>query len=99
MADIELVIKIPEEKYNYVKNQVAEGITNPLKICIATGTPLPKGHGNLVDMSQLDSKMYHMAFETDTDLQKWDSGCWIRYKLYEDIRDAMPVIIGAESEG
>jgi len=42
MADIEMVIKIPEEDYNFVKRQVADGITNPLKICIANGTPLEK---------------------------------------------------------
>ena len=40
MSDIELVIKIPEEKYNYIKKQVAEGIDNPLKVYIAKGTPL-----------------------------------------------------------
>jgi len=57
MADIELVIKIPEEKYNYVKKQVAEGIDNPLKVYIANGTPLPKGHGKIVDIDKLiDSK-------------------------------------------
>jgi len=39
MADIALVIKIPEEKYNYVKRQVAEGIDNPLKVYIANGIP------------------------------------------------------------
>lgn len=37
---MKLVIKIPEEDYNFVKKQVADGITNPLKICIANGTPL-----------------------------------------------------------
>lgn len=40
MADIELVIKIPEEKYYYIKKQVAEGIDNPLKEYIANGTPV-----------------------------------------------------------
>ena len=42
---MQLVIDISEEDYNYVKKQVAEGITNPLKICIANGTPKQKmGH-------------------------------------------------------
>ena len=27
--------------------------------------------------------MYHEAFETDSDMQKWESGCWIRYKMFE----------------
>ncbi len=49
MADVELVIRIPEEDYHFVKKQVSDGITNPLKICIAQGVPLPKGHGKLID--------------------------------------------------
>lgn len=49
MADVELVIKIPEEEYNFMKTQVAFGNTNPLKMRIAYGTPLPKHHGRLVD--------------------------------------------------
>ena len=49
MADIELVVKIPEEEYNYVKKQVAEGVDNPLKVIIANGTLLPKGHGRILD--------------------------------------------------
>lgn len=53
MADIELVIKIPEEEYNLIKTQVAFGITNPLKMRIANGTPLPKGHGRLIDADEL----------------------------------------------
>lgn len=35
-------------------------------------------------------KMYHEAFETDTDMQKWDSGCWIRYKLFENVIESIP---------
>jgi hypothetical protein len=37
---MQIVIDIPEEDYNFVKKQVADGITNPLKIRIANGTPL-----------------------------------------------------------
>ena len=34
-------------------------------------------------------KMYHEAFDTDTDMQKWDSGCWIRYKLFENVIESV----------
>jgi len=57
------VIDIPEEKYNYVKKQVAEGIVNPLKVYIATGTPLPKGHGRLIDADEYKEHLY--ACETN----------------------------------
>ena len=43
-----------------------------------------------IDKEKLRHAMYHEAFETDTDLQKWDSGCWIRYRLFENIVDALP---------
>lgn len=59
---------------------------------------LPETHGRLVDVDELSKKMYHDAFESDTDLQKWDSGCWIRYKLFENNRDAAQTVIEAEGE-
>lgn len=46
----------------------------------------------LIDADALEQQMYHEAFETDSDLQKWDSGCWIRYKLFEKILDAQPTV-------
>lgn len=51
---VELVIKIPEESYKATCNgymlpsdveNVVQGIKN--------GTPLPKGHGNLIDVNEL----------------------------------------------
>lgn len=59
---------------------------------------LPEKHGRLVDVDELSKAMYHDAFESDTDLQKWDSGCWIRYKLFEKNRDNAPTVIEAEGE-
>jgi len=53
-------------------------------------------HGDLIDIDKLSDAMYHEAFETDSDWQKWDSGCWIRYKLFERQRDSAPVVIPAE---
>ena len=46
----------------------------------------------LIDADALIERMYHDAFETDTDMQKWDSGCWIRYKLFENAIDDAPTI-------
>ena len=37
---MQIVIEIPEENYNHIKKQVAEGIDNPLKVYIANGRPL-----------------------------------------------------------
>ena len=38
----------------------------------------------IIDADALDEAMYHEAFETDTEMQKWDGGCWIRYKMFEN---------------
>ena len=54
---MKIVIDIPEEEYNYVKTQVKSGITNPLKMRIANGTPLPKDHGRLKDIDAFITKV------------------------------------------
>lgn len=64
MADIELVIKISEEKLSMIKNEMYCGIYDAeLYKAIANGTPLPKGHGRLIDADALDkdceSSEYH----------------------------------------
>lgn len=46
----------------------------------------------LIDADKLSQDMYHEAFETDTDMQKWDSGCWIRYKLFENVIAKQPIV-------
>ena len=63
MANIELVIKIPEEVYKaskmnstlcmldaIAKNYLIKGLIN--------GTPLPKGHGRLIDEREVYKKFY-----------------------------------------
>lgn len=46
----------------------------------------------LIDAESLRGAMYHKSFETDTDLQRWDSGCWIRYKLFQETIDEEPTV-------
>lgn len=48
----------------------------------------------LIDIDAMSHEMYHRAFETDSDMQKWDGGCWIRYKMFEQCRDNAPTIDG-----
>lgn len=46
----------------------------------------------LIDADALDKVMYNKSFETDDGRQKWNSGFWIRYKIYEEaIREAPEV--------
>lgn len=49
-------------------------------------------HGRLIDADVLGNRMYHEVFEKDTEDQRWDSGCWMRYRLFEKVlRDAPTV--------
>lgn len=86
---MQIVIDISEEDYNFVKKQVADGITNPLKICIANGTPLPK-HGRLGDLS----KIYVALNEAQIEGTPEYKGIGVAKQM---ICDA-PTIIEAESE-
>ena len=51
MANIELVIKIPEEYYKAIIEIPVKQSTADMLI-IRYGTPLPKGHGDLIDVNR-----------------------------------------------
>ena len=87
MADIELVIKIPEEDCEIMKHNVM--VSNPLcplseeemVTIVANGTPFPKGHGRLIDAGRLKE-----VFRKNTGYD------------YHDLIDIAPTIIESESE-
>lgn len=64
MADIELVIKIPEDDYDFIKRTGYN--TQSLYRAIKNGTPLPKGHGRLIDADKLQT--HFVGTEQGTDL-------------------------------
>lgn len=47
---------------------------------------------DLIDRKAFRDQMYHEAFETNTTMQRWDSGCWIRWKLFENILKKQPLV-------
>lgn len=47
---------------------------------------------DLIDRQALRSAMYHEAMEKDSKEQKWDSGCWIRYKMFTRVLESMPSV-------
>lgn len=63
MSDIELVIKIPEEIRLALINNIQlspeqKSISDSYIIhAIVNGTPLPKGHGRIVDIGQYEGKI------------------------------------------
>ena len=46
----------------------------------------------VINVDKLRAAMYHEAFEEDSDLQKWEGGCWIRYKMFENVLDSILTI-------
>ena len=56
MADIELVVKIDENYYHEMqsKNYVVS-MSNTCGRAIKNGTPLPKGHGRLIDADDVNN--------------------------------------------
>jgi hypothetical protein len=89
MADIELVIKISKDSYNATCNgcMLPPDVANVVN-AIRNGTPLPKGHGDLIDRRELKKEVY-----TTTE---WNGD--IHRIIYEaSIDDAKP-IIEVESE-
>ena len=75
MADIELVIKIPEELYYLVQNKLDfNGDLDNQKIktimlAIDNGIPLPKGHGRLIDVDTLEFRNVTVSYGYD-----WECG-------------------------
>lgn len=59
---MKLIIDIPEVDYNYAKQQVADGITNPYKIWIANGTPIPD---NATNGEVLDKLFPNLTYGTN----------------------------------
>lgn len=51
---------------------------------------------DLISREALRRRMYHEAFETDNGMQKWDSGLWIRYKIFENVIEAEPTADAVE---
>ena len=92
MADIELVIKIPEEIYKKAQ-EIPNARWDAVWFGIKHGTRLPKGHGDLKDISKIN----------------YQSGCFIssegepipiihKIATIEMIRDWLPTIIEADRE-
>jgi len=75
MTDIELVIKISEENYENIKEQVNKRDYPDMQIgkAIANGIPLPKGHGRLIDAGALIKKMEEREEKLKDDRSMWET--------------------------
>lgn len=86
---MKLVIDIPDNIYNTFQrgNWSITYSGKKIRDIVMNGTPLPKGHGDLIDRSTL---------EPDTEWSEWYDG-WVSYS-YGQIADA-DVVIKADGGG
>jgi len=64
MENVELVVKIPKEEYDLIVNDEACGL-NVLTRAIANGKTLSKGHGDLVDVKEVEEYLNNIQLELD----------------------------------
>ena len=89
---MQIVIDIPEEMYQNVLNGTYCGtLYEELK----KGTPLPKGHGDLIDRNELKSTSYEVLVEDGGQIL---DGYSAYNGLTEDDIDSAPTIIEADKE-
>lgn len=62
MADIELVIKMPEDLYKATVNGLDASEIWDLRVAVANATLLPKGHGRLKDVDKIISEGINKGF-------------------------------------
>lgn len=51
-----------------------------------------KAEQNAETLKKVETEMYHQCFEVDhheDGLQKWDTGNWLRYKLFENVMNEL----------
>lgn len=85
---MEIVIKIPDELYDNICLMSKSRLPgNLLFDCLANGTPLPKGHGDLIDKSDL---------LTTADIR--EDGSKFTYVFYSEIDNAQTIISESEDD-
>ena len=86
---MKLIIDIPEEEYALCKKQWDTECLDTLMIAVKYGTPLPKGHGELIDRDKIEYlKAIHDA--------KYGHISWI--DAIEKIKHSAPTIIEADKK-
>lgn len=98
MEEIELVVKIPKYMFEDIQDRYkhpnkGDGI-NLLEDAVAKGTPLPKGHGRLVDISKIDEDM----IERDNPIIYLEINGQCTEAISLDYLNDLPTIVEADKE-
>ena len=82
-----IIINVPEKEYKRMKLLRALSSDNECLRYILEGTPLPKGHGRLIDADVIDDNIYDLTRGLD-----------LNYNQIIDVLDDVPTIIPADKE-
>ena len=85
---MQVVIKISEEMYKWVNdvNKFSDDYgTSDFIDLVKKATPLPKGHGRLVDADEIDNNIYDLTRSMD-----------LNYGQISEVVDTAPTIIEAD---
>lgn len=82
---MQIVIDIPEDKFDLIRMAASGGVGGFMGQIIANGTPLPKGHGRLIDESLMNDDNTFSILEDDG-------------TLYRKVTD-LPTVIPEDKEG
>lgn len=94
MVDIELVVKITEEAYMAFKSGDGVDWVGPILSTVDNGTPLPKGHDDLVDRGKILANFVAARDELSHGFE-FDDGLHEAWEIVNS-EDATPAIIKAE---
>ena len=89
---MEIVIKIPKELYKQITVEKEYFLEDGENLCtaVANGTPLPKGHGRLIDVGQCDRELFYQQCGSENSL--------ITVKSAFNMLMSLPTIIEADTE-
>lgn len=87
---MQIVIDIPEERYEFIKG--LDNTCYDIHTAIAQGIPLPKGHGDLIDLDALKGELWWV---TDCPHVKLNDQA---LEIWKAIDAAKPVIPADEAD-
>ena len=72
---MKIVIDISEEEYALCKKQWDTECLDTLMIAVKYGTPLPKGHGRIMDVDKIVKKMEEREEQLKDDRSMYETAC------------------------
>ena len=85
---MKIVTECSDTLYKTCKRLVSEGDPRPSESCIANGTPLPKGHGRLIDADALLAHLEQDTREAFTKHQVW--------QMFSVYNEDVPTVVEAD---